>query len=106
VIIVEEPVTAITERVATPEPTDEQALGKAGFEGWHKRAQTRITDAEQLHAVNEYWDAIKAATNKNELRVLHSDLKNTQVKPLGKNNVDELCRFIVFTQESVPESEG
>jgi hypothetical protein len=38
--------------------------------------------------------------------VLHSDLKNTQVKTLGKNNVDELCRFIVFVQESVPESEG
>ena len=89
----------------SPEPTDEQALGKAGFEGWHKRAQTRITDAEQLRAVNEYWEAIKSAKNKNELRVLHSDLKNTQVKPLGKNNVDELCRFIVFTQSAVPESE-
>jgi len=105
VIIVEEPVAAITERTAAPEPTDEQALGKAGFDGWYKRAQTRITDDEQLRAVNEYWEAIKAAKNKNELRVLHSDLKNTQVKTLGKNNVDELCRFIVFTQSAVPESE-
>lgn len=96
----------VTPAAVASEPTDEQALGKAGFDGWIKRAQTRITDAEQLHAVNEYWDAIKAANNKNELRVLHSDLKNTQVKPLGKNNVDELCRFIVFTQGSLPESEA
>lgn len=96
----------VTPAAVAPEPTDDQALGKAGFEGWHKRAQTRITDAEQLHAVNEYWEAIKTAKNKNELRVLHSDLKNTQVKPLGKNNVDELCRFIVFTQSAVPESEA
>jgi hypothetical protein len=96
----------VTPAVVEPEPTDEQALGKAGFEGWHKRAQTRITDADQLRAVNEYWEAIKDAKNKNELRVLHSDLKNTQVKTLGKNNVDELCRFIVFVQGSVPESEA
>jgi hypothetical protein len=102
----EEKPKAIEVTPAAPEPTDEQALGKAGFDGWYKRAQTRITDTEQLQAVNEYWEAIKAAKNKNELRVLHSDLKNTQVKPLGKNNVDELCRFIVFTQGSVPESEG
>lgn len=87
-------------------PTDEQSLAKAGFDGWHKRAQTRITNADQLRAVNEYWEAIKAARNKNELRVLHKDLTATQVKTLGKNNVDELCRFILFAQESVPESEG
>ena len=105
-VIVVEPATERIEVTPTVvEPTDEQALGKAGFEGWYKRAQTRITDADQLRAVNEYWEAIKSAKNKNELRVLHSDLKNTQVKPLGKNNVDELCRFIVFTQSAVPESE-
>jgi hypothetical protein len=106
VIVVEPTTERIEVTPAVPEPTDEQALGKAGFDGWYKRAQTRITDADQLRAVNEYWEAIKAAKNKNELRVLHSDLKNTQVKALGKNNVDELCRFIVFVQESVPESEG
>jgi hypothetical protein len=85
---------------------DSRLLAEAGFDGWHKRAQTRITNTEQLRAVNEYWEAIKAAKNKNELRVLHKDLTATQVKTLGKNNVDELCRFILFAQESVPESEG
>jgi hypothetical protein len=85
---------------------DSRLLAEAGFDGWINRAQSRITDADQLAKINEYWAAIKGAGNKNELRVLYQDLSKTQVKTLGRNNVDELCRFIKFVQESVREMEA
>jgi len=110
-IVTHEPAKRIEEK---PQPVATQADGEhdarliaeAGFDGWINRAQSRITDADQLAKINEYWAAIKGSGNKNELRVLYQDLTKTQVKTLGKNNVDELCRFIKFVQESVPETEA
>ena len=73
------------------------------FRMGHEATQKRIKDPKQLALYNEYRDAITDATNKNELRLLHSTLQKTEVAALGKNNVDELCRYIVCIQESVPE---
>ena len=105
-VIVQESPAAIEHSAEASQPTDARTLSEHTFKTWIDRAQKRITDPEQLAKLNEYWDAIKTAKNKNELRVLYQDLTKSQVKALGKNNVDELCRFITFTQESVPEAEG
>ena len=73
------------------------------FQMGHTASQKRIKDPHQLNRYNEYWSEITNAKNKNELRLLHSTLQNSEVAELGKNNVDELCRYIFCIQESVPE---
>jgi hypothetical protein len=99
-----EPVKAIaaTAKPDTEEPGDARKVQKAGFDGWHKAAQTRVTNAAQLAVINEYWSEIANATNKDQLRLLHQDLTKNQVKPLGKNNVDELCRWCAWNAEVLP----
>jgi hypothetical protein len=89
-------------RPDTEEPSDERKVQKAGFDGWHKAAQTRVTNTAQLATINEYWSEIANATNKDQLRLLHQDLTKNQVKPLGKNNVDELCRWCAWNAEVLP----
>jgi len=50
-----------------------------------------------------YWDEIGNATNKDQLRLLYDDINRTQVKPLGKNNVDELLRWCKWCAEGITE---
>jgi hypothetical protein len=95
-------VQAASQKTITEEPSDARKVQKAGFDGWHKAAQTRVTDAAQLAVINEYWSEIANATNKDQLRLLHQDLTKNQVKPLGKNNVDELCRWCAWNAEVLP----
>ena len=84
-----------------PELTGRELKAK-GFENWRIAAQKRITDPEQLAKVNEYWTEIQNAKTKDALRLLHQDLQKNQVKALGKNNVDELCRWCAFCAEVLP----
>jgi hypothetical protein len=105
VIVVQDAVPQIATEPAKPdteEPSDARKVQKAGFDGWHKAAQTRVTNAAQLAVINEYWSEIANATNKDQLRLLHQDLTKNQVKPLGKNNVDELCRWCAWNAEVLP----
>jgi hypothetical protein len=101
-VVVVEPVKAKIETKAKPPEDDARKVQKAGFDGWHKAAQTRVTNTGQLAVINEYWSEIANATNKDQLRLLHQDLTKNQVKPLGKNNVDELCRWCAWNAEVLP----
>jgi len=106
VIVIEQPAVAVTDdsqKTVDESPEDDaRKVQKAGFDGWLKAAQTRVTDAAQLATINEYWSEIANATNKDQLRLLHQDLTKNQVKPLGKNNVDELCRWCAWNAEVLP----
>lgn len=68
--------------------------------------QRRVKDETQLGSIMAYWQEIEKATNKDALRLLYDDINKTQVKPLGKNNVDELLRFCKWCAEGIIESEG
>lgn len=67
-------------------------------------AQKRIKDSAQRATYNEFWEEIGRATNKQQLRLLYDTLQKEQVKPLGKNNVDELCRYAKWAAEELPEA--
>jgi hypothetical protein len=104
-VIVVEAATPVIEsepkHIESPEMTDRERQ-EIVFSGWLQASQDRITDPVQLASVNEYWKAIKAAKNRNELRVLHQDLEKNQVKALSKRNVDELCRWAAWCAEALP----
>jgi hypothetical protein len=68
--------------------------------------QRRVKDEQQLGTIMAYWDEISKATNKDQLRLLYDDINKTQVKPLGKNNVDELLRWCKWRAEGMVETEG
>lgn len=65
--------------------------------------QRRVKDESQLGSIMAYWDEIGNATNKDQLRLLYDDINRTQVKPLGKNNVDELLRWCKWCAEGITE---
>jgi len=102
VIVIEEPVKQIDPPKA--EVTDMRVVTQKTYDAWIKTSQNRVKDAEQLSKINEYWTAIEAAKNRDEIRVLYLDLKKNMVKPLGQNNVDELLRYATFRQEVLPET--
>lgn len=68
--------------------------------------QRRVKDEGQLGSIMAYWQEIENATNKDALRLLYNDINTTQVKPLGKNNVDELLRFCKWCADGIVEAEG
>lgn len=68
--------------------------------------QRRVKDETQLGSIMAYWQEIENATNKDALRLLYEDINKTQVKPLGKNNVDELLRFCKWCADGIIEAEG
>ncbi len=98
---------AITDTSEKPAPVPEMSerdRQAVVFDGWHNRAQSRVTNEKQLATINEFWSEIKAAKNKEQLRLLHVELTKNQVKPLGKDNVKDLCRFVEWCAEVLPES--
>jgi hypothetical protein len=68
--------------------------------------QRRVKDETQLGSIMAYWQEIENATSKDALRLLYNDINTTQVKPLGKNNVDELLRFCKWCADGIIEAEG
>ena len=102
VIVVDAPVESIG--TANTE-TDLREVTQKVFDNWLDASQKRVNDPEQLAKINEYWQAITDAKNKDEVRVLYLDLTKNMVKMLGRKNVDELCRYAKFCQEVLPESE-
>ncbi len=90
---------------STSETTDRERQ-KLAFDQWHLVSQRRITNAEQLATVNKYWMNICGATTKTQVKAIAEELAKTQVKPLGKNNVDELLRFCVWCEEGFPEGDA
>lgn len=68
--------------------------------------QRRVKDETQLGSIMAYWQEIENATSKDALRLLYNDINTTQVKTLGKNNVDELLRFCKWCADGIIEAEG
>ena len=104
--VAEEIATMIAARalqIADPKKREDFILNMNVFWQGQHATQKRIKDLDQLSHYNDYWDSITDGKNKNELRLLHDTLKKTEVLALGKNNVDELCRYINCIQVSVPE---
>lgn len=116
VIIIEEPTKQIEQpkaEVAVIEPPktigqfvlDRETEGEV-FRQTKLGIQRRVKDKGQLGSIMAYWQEIENATNKDALRLLYNDINTTQVKPLGKNNVDELLRFCKWCADGIVEAEG
>jgi Cdc6-like AAA superfamily ATPase len=101
VIVVDEPQAAITQQ---QEQTDMRAITQKTYDMWIQTRPNIIKDAAQLQKINDYWFAIEHLNNKDEARVIYLDLNKNMVKELGKNNVDELCRYVRFRQDVLPDT--
>jgi hypothetical protein len=102
VIIIEEPAKAIE----APPVVDESQVRELDAKVWEQAKlgiRRRVKDEQQLGSIMAYWDEIGNATNKDQLRSLYDDINRTQVKPLGKNNVDELLRWCKWCAEGITE---
>jgi hypothetical protein len=108
-------IVATAEPVAITQQTEQKTVGQFAldretegkvFEQTKLGIQRRVKDEQQLGSIMAYWDEIAKATNKDQLRLLYDDINKTQVKPLGKNNVDELLRWCKWCAEGIIEAEG
>jgi hypothetical protein len=101
-LLIEEPRHAVEDK-----PVVDQAQGRElDAQVWEQAKlgiQRRVKDENQLGSIMAYWDEIGNATNKDQLRLLYDDINRTQVKPLGKNNVDELLRWCKWCAEGIVE---
>ena len=102
VIIVDEPKANIEQ----PKPLVDRETEREVYRQTKLGIQRRVKDETQLGSIMAYWQEIENATNKDALRLLYEDINKTQVKPLGKNNVDELLRFCKWCAEGIIETEG
>jgi hypothetical protein len=91
------------ERKPAVEIEDMRAIDAKVWEQTKTGLQRRVKDEQQLGSIMAYWDEISNATNKDQLRLLYNDIDKTQVKALGKNNVEELLRFCKWTAEGIIE---
>jgi len=101
VIVVDEQPVAITQQ---PEQDDIRVVTQKSYDQWIQTRPNIIKDADQLKKINDYWFAIEHLNNKDEARVIYLDLNKNMVKELGKNNVDELCRYVRFRQDVLPDT--
>lgn len=95
------------QKLADEKPVEDmRKIERKVFDDTKKAIQRRVKDEAQLGSIMAYWQEIEKATNKDALRLLYKDIETTQVKPLGKNNVDELLRWCKWCADGIVETEG
>jgi hypothetical protein len=102
VIVVNEPAKQIESQVVANDAQGRELDAKV-WEQTKLGIMRRVKDPDQLGSIMAYWGEIANATNKDQLRLLYDDINKTQVKPLGKNNVDELLRWCRWCAEAITE---
>jgi len=83
---------------------DMRKIERKIFDDTKKAIQRRVKDDAQLGSIMAYWQEIENSTSKDALRLLYKDIETTQVKPLGKNNVDELLRWCKWCADGIVET--
>jgi len=89
------------ENKGEPELTERERQALA-FDQTYIAIQKRVKDPSHLLRINDAWEAIKAATDKETLRQMYSTISEW-VKEIGKNNVDELHRWCQWRAAGIAE---